>query len=83
MRSAGVSMAASLAGQTSARASIADMPDKDAPTQQTPAGATIPVPTREDVMHDLRRVARADDEDRERRRGHGQDDRDPSEGDAG
>jgi hypothetical protein len=35
------------------------------PTQETPAGAEIPVPKRKDVFADLRKVAKArpDDED--------------------
>ena len=31
---------------------------KDEPTQQTEHGATIPLPTREDVFRDLERVAK-------------------------
>lgn len=39
-------------------------PDDDAATQRTPHGAEIPVPKRDDVFRDLRRVAkRADDSD--------------------
>ena len=34
------------------------MPDKDEPVQETPAGETIPVPTREDVFRDLEKVAK-------------------------
>lgn len=30
------------------------------PTQETPEGATIPVPKRGDVLRDLRKVAKAD-----------------------
>jgi hypothetical protein len=35
--------------------------DEDEPTQQTPWGATIPVPKRKDVLDALRKVARPDD----------------------
>jgi hypothetical protein len=36
------------------------MSDKedDQPTQETPEGATIPVPTRKDVFRDLEKVAK-------------------------
>jgi hypothetical protein len=34
-------------------------PDGEEPTQETPEGHTIPVPTRQDVFRDLRKVARA------------------------
>ncbi len=33
--------------------------DERQPTQQTPQGETIPVPTRGDVLGDLRKVAKA------------------------
>lgn len=32
--------------------------DDEEPTQETEQGATIPVPTREDVLRDLERVAK-------------------------
>ncbi len=37
------------------------MPDE--PTQQTPQGQTIPVPSRDDVLRDLRKAAKADQSD--------------------
>jgi hypothetical protein len=32
--------------------------DENEPTQETPGGATIPVPTRDQVLRDLEKVAR-------------------------
>lgn len=37
---------------------MGDEPKDDTPTQQTPTGYTIPVPTREQVHSDLAKVAR-------------------------
>ncbi|MDQ3524787.1 MAG: hypothetical protein M3451_07010 [Chloroflexota bacterium] len=39
--------------------------DDDEATQQTPAGAEIPVPEREDVMAALRKAARAAPDEQE------------------
>ena len=36
------------------------MATKKEPTQDTPGGATIPVPKRKDVLGDLRKIAKAD-----------------------
>ncbi|HEX7168693.1 MAG TPA: hypothetical protein VF230_17065 [Acidimicrobiales bacterium] len=36
---------------------MAEKPKKE-PTQETPQGATIPVPTRKDVLGDLAKVAK-------------------------
>jgi hypothetical protein len=35
------------------------MGDDKMPTQQTPEGETIPVPTKADVLRDMRKVAKA------------------------
>lgn len=40
----------------------------DEPTQQTAKGVPIPVPTRGDVLRDLRKVAKAADRDSDARR---------------
>ena len=36
------------------------MGDDKMPTQQTPEGATIPVPTKADLLRDMRKIAKAD-----------------------
>ncbi len=36
-----------------------ERPDEDEPTQQTPSGHTIPVPSREQVLRDFQKVAKA------------------------
>ena len=33
--------------------------DEEEPTQETPTGHTIPVPTRDDVLRDFEKVAKA------------------------
>jgi hypothetical protein len=44
---------------------MTDEPEQ--PTQETPEGHTIPVPTREDVLRDLEKVAKPRRSTRERR----------------
>ena len=43
---------------------MTDEPGQE-PTQETPAGLTIPVPTREDVLGDLEKVAKPKPSQRE------------------
>jgi hypothetical protein len=38
---------------------MAEKPKDDKPTQETPTGHTIPVPSREQVLRDFERVAKA------------------------
>ncbi len=38
---------------------MAEEPEDQEPTQQTPTGHTIPVPSREQVLRDFQKVAKA------------------------
>ncbi|MDT5014148.1 MAG: hypothetical protein QOD39_308 [Mycobacterium sp.] len=42
---------------------MVSQPKDDEPTQETEQGATIPVPTREDVFRDLAKVAKPREKD--------------------
>lgn len=42
--------------------------DSDTATQETPQGHEIPVPTREEVLRDLRKIARPDKPDDDEKR---------------
>jgi hypothetical protein len=48
---------------------MADEPDQQPkPTQRTPKGLEIPVPTRKDVMDAIRKVAKPDEPEKDEKR---------------